>query len=161
MEKIYRFSLLSNARENILLAAVFYLLSNRHSDIDVIMLCVAILFLMDAMLFIIKDTTKFKWDRAIQGFFVGWTILKAGMIGLSYCLDNSEWFKQVLPILDNITLVLAFVAMLTMFVMAFTYLILQKRGKWNFVISSDKVTMRCMGDYLTIMILLIAFAHPL
>lgn len=162
MGKRLKYNPLFTAREEILFAAIFYLwarCSNIH--LDWIVLLAVVLSLIYALGNIIKEKNRFKWDKAILGCFISWTILKVGFGLLSGYMDNIEWSKSVLPVLDNITLVFGFVAMFTMCFLMFTYLILQKRGKWNFTISADMACTNCMVDYCTIMMLLVSCSKAL
>lgn len=161
MEKIYRFSLLSNARENILLAAVSYLLNVTHSNrvSDVIMFLVVLLFLLQAGVTIIRATDRFKWDKVILVFSLCWAFLKIGLRALYSICASLSWLEPVLTVINHITIVLAFVVMLIMIVLSCIYLTLEKKGKWNYDISANQASMNCFDDYLIMGILIISCAH--
>lgn len=75
---------------------------------------------------------------------------------LSANITGMEWLNQVLPVWENITLVLVFALMALIFVWTIVYSILHKCGKWTFDIPWEKAAMGCMGDYLTVAMLLLS-----
>lgn len=162
MEKTFRYNQLFSIRESVLLATTIYLLHDDHSLVtDWCSFLAVLFFLISALTWIIKEDCRFKWDKGILGFAICWATLTIGLQWLSIRTSGIDQLYQLLPVWENITLVFIFATMLIMFVLAFTYLILHKLGKWTFHVSIDKAVMTCMGDYLTITMLLLACARAL
>ncbi len=156
MGKKLQFNILFNARESILFAATIWLLNMPHPTLDWFALLAVITFLIEALVIIIREESRLKWDKGILGFSVCWAILTTLGVVLSRNITGMEWLTRVMPVWENITLVLVFALMLLIFVLAITYSILHKCGKWTFDIPWEKAAIGCMGDYLTVAMLLLS-----
>lgn len=158
MGKIFKSNLFSNARESILFAAVFYLVNNAHSNrvSDGFTLLAILLLLLNAGVTIVRATDRFKWDKVILVFSICWAFLEIGLQTLNNVFTNLSWLESVLPVLNHIILALTFLVIFIMCVLALTYPILEKRGKWNYAISANEASMNCIDDYLTIVAFLIS-----